>query len=349
MFDFVFSLLSFDLGIDLGTANVLVWIKDKGIVINEPSVIARQSKKNGRILAIGSEAKKMAGKTPHEIEVIRPLKGGVIADFDATLSMLDYYIKSVHQVPGIIPKIPKPKVVIGIPSGVTEVERRAVQDAALSAGARTCFLVEEPMAAAIGAGLPVDSPQGQLVVDIGGGTSEIAVISLGGIVIQRCLRVAGDEMNEAVVNFVRLKHGLHIGLSSAEEVKINIGSAINQPREKQSVVRGRDMESGLPRSLKLTSSEVREALSPIVTQISSATAEVLEETPPELLADILKNGIVMAGGGALLPGIDKVLADQTKMPVWVVEEPQLAVVRGCGKLLSSDKLLARVKVIGGLR
>lgn len=349
MLDFVFSLLSYDLGIDLGTANVLVWVGNKGIVINEPSVVARQKRKNGRILAIGKDAKKMVGKTPDEIEVIRPLKAGVIADFDATLAMLNYYIKFVHETPGIIPKIPRPKVVIGIPSGVTEVERRAVQDAALSAGARSCFLVEEPMAAAVGAGLPVENPQGQLVIDIGGGTSEIAVISLGGIVIQRCLRIAGDEMDEALVTFVRLKHGLHIGLTTAEEVKINIGSATNMLKEKQFVVRGRDMESGLPRSLKLNSTEVREALAPIIQQIISATAEVLEETPPELVADILRNGIVMAGGGANLPGIDKVIADQTKMPVWIVEDPHTAVVRGCGKLLADEKLLKRVRVVGGLR
>jgi len=349
MLDFIFSLLSYDLGIDLGTANILVWVANKGIVVNEPSVVSRQKRKNGRILAIGKDAKKMVGKTPDEIEVIRPLKSGVIADFDATLAMLDYYIKFVHETPGIIPKIPRPKVVIGIPSGVTEVERRAVQDAALSAGARSCFLVEEPMAAAVGAGLPVESPQGQLVIDIGGGTSEIAVISLGGIVIQRCLRIAGDEMDEALVTFVRLKHGLHIGLTTAEELKINIGSAINLSKEKQFVIRGRDMESGLPRSLKLNSTEVREALAPIIQQIISATAEVLEETPPELVGDILRNGIVMAGGGANLPGIDKVIADQTKMPVWIVEDAQLAVVRGCGKLLTDEKLLKRVRVVGGLR
>jgi len=349
MLEFLFSLLSYDLGIDLGTANVLVWVSGKGIVVNEPSVVARQRKKGGKILAIGAPAKKMIGKTPGEIEVIRPLKSGVIADFDATLSMLDYYIKFVHETPGIIPKVPRPKVVIGIPSGVTQVERRAVADAALSAGARSCFLVEEPMAAAIGAGLPVENPQGQLVIDIGGGTSEIAVISLGGIVIQRCLRVAGDEMDEAVVNFVRLKHGLHIGLSSAEEIKISIGSVVNQQKEKQFVARGRDMESGLPRSLKLTSTEIREALAPIIQQIIGATGEVLEETPPELVADILKNGICMAGGSSKLPGIDKVIADQTKMPVWIVDEPQTAVVRGCGKLIADEKLLRRVKVSGGLR
>jgi rod shape-determining protein MreB len=349
MLDFIFSLLSFDLGIDLGTANTLVWVKGKGIAISEPSAVARQKKKGGKILAIGMEAKKMVGRTPGEVEVLRPLKEGVIADFDATLAMLDHYIRQVHEVPGFLPKIPKPKVVIGIPTGVTEVERRAVADAALSAGARSCWLVEEPMAAAIGAGLPILDPQGQLIVDIGGGTSEIAVISLGGIVIQRCLRIAGDEMDQAIVNFVRLKHGLYIGLSTAEEVKINIGSATSLKSEKQSVVRGRDMESGLPRSLKLLSSEVREALAPILQQILGGVTEVLEETPPELVGDILRNGIVLCGGGSQLPGIDKIISDEAKMPVWVVEDPQTCVVRGCGKLLDDEKLLEKVRVSGGLK
>lgn len=348
MLDFIFSLLSYNLGIDLGTANVLVWVDGKGIVIHEASAVCRERKKGGKIVAIGSEAKKMLGRTPDEVEVIRPLQNGVIADFDATLAMLDHYIRLVHQVPGPIPKVPKPKVIIGIPSGVTEVERRAVQDAALSAGARACHLVEEPMAAAIGANLPVENPQGQLIIDIGGGTSEIAVISLGGIVIERCLRLAGDAMDQTLVNFVRLKHGLHIGLPSAEEVKIAIGSAGSLAKEKHFVIRGRDMESGLPRSLKLSSVEVREALGPIIQQIISGVAEVLEETPPELVADILRNGIVLCGGGALLPGIDKVVADHTKMPVWIVDDPQTAVVRGCGKLIKDKKLLEKIKVKGGL-
>ncbi len=362
MIDFLFSLLSYDLGIDLGTANLLVWVGGKGIVIREPSVVARQKalvnvvpgapateRKIGKVVAIGLEAKKMVGKTPDELEVIRPLQNGVISDFDATLSMLEHYIRQVHQVPGPLPKIPKPKVIIGIPSGVTDVERRAVADATLSAGARSCFLVEEPMAAAIGAGIPVEDPQGQLIIDIGGGTSEIAVISLGGIVIQRCLRLAGDAMDQSVVNFIRLKHGLYVGLATAEEVKISIGSAENMKTEKQFVVRGRDMESGLPRSQKLTSTEIREALSPIIQQIVASVTEVLEETPPELVADILKNGIIVAGGGALLPGIDKVISSETKMPVWIVDDPQTAVVRGCGKLLENPKLLDRVMVREGLK
>ncbi len=348
MLDFVFSLLAFNLGIDLGTANVLVWVEGKGIVVQEPSAVARERKKGGKIVALGEQAKKMFGKTPDEVEVIRPLQNGVIADFDATLAMLDHFIKLVHQVPGPLPKVPRPKVIIGIPSGVTEVERRAVQDAALSAGARLCHLVEEPMAAAIGADLPVEKPQGQLIIDIGGGTSEIAVISLGGIVIERCLRLAGDVMDQTLVNFIRLKHGLHIGLPTAEEVKINIGSASSLSKEKHFVVRGRDMESGLPRSLKLSSVEVREALSPIVQQIVNAVTEVLEETPPELVADILRNGIVLCGGGAQLPGLDKVVSDETKMPVWIVDDPQTAVVRGCGKLLKNQRLLEKIKVKGGL-
>lgn len=352
MFDFLWNLVSFDLGIDLGTANTVIYIKDKGIAIREPSIVARKKSANPRtkkILAIGRKAKEMVGKTPASIEAIRPLADGVIADFDACEAMLHYYINNIHQVPGIVPKIPKPKVIIGIPSGVTEVERRAVQEATLRAGARKAHLVEEPMAAAIGADLPVESPQGQLIIDIGGGTTEIAVISLAGIVIERCLRVAGDEMNEAIVSLARLKHGLLLGISTAEEVKISIGSATPLAREKQFVVRGRDIGTGLPKSLKLNSVEVREALGPVIQQVVSAVLDTIEETPPELLADILSHGIVMAGGGSLLPGLDKMISDTVKMPVWVVDDPLSAVVMGCGKLLENEKLLQKVKVVGGLR
>lgn len=348
MFDFFWKLVSHDLGIDLGTANTFVFVKEKGIVIREPSVVARR-KEDQKILAIGFKAKKMIGKTPEAIEAIRPLADGVIADFDACLAMLSYYIKLVHQSPGIIPKIPKPKVVIGVPSGITEVESRAVQDAALSAGARKAYLIEEPMAAAIGIGLPIEEPSGQLLIDVGGGTTEIAVISLGGIVVERCLRIAGDEIDEVIVNFVRLKHGLILGLASAEEIKINIGSAVPMKKEKVYVVRGRDLESGLPRSLKITSVEIREAISPIVQQIASSVTDTIEETPPELLADVLKHGIIMAGGVSQLYGLDKFISETTKMPVWVADDPLTCVVRGCGKLLDDDKLLKKVKLIGGLK
>lgn len=348
MFDFLWKLVSYDLGIDLGTANTLIYIKGKGIAIHEPSIVARQ-KKTKKILAIGTKAKEMVGKTPEAIEAIAPLADGVIADFDACEAMVRHYIQLIHQTPGIIPKIPRPKVIIGIPSGVTEVEQRAVQEAALAAGARKCYLVEEPMAAAIGADLPIETADGQLIIDIGGGTTEIAVISLGGIVIERCLRVAGNEMDEAIISMARLRHGLVLGLSTAEKVKINMGSAIPFLKEKNYVVRGRDMESGLPRSLKIGSIEVREALAPVTQQIISSVTETIEETPPELLSDILEHGIVMVGGCSQLHGIDKIIADATKMPVWVIDDPLTAVAKGCGKLLDNDKLLEKVRVTGVVR
>jgi rod shape-determining protein MreB len=349
MLDFFFGLFSHDLAIDLGTANTLVYVKGKGIAIREPSVVARH-RKTKQILAIGSEAKKMIGKTPTLIEAFRPLKDGVIADFDATEAMLRHYISQVHENPqSIFPKIPRPKVILGIPSGVTEVERRAVQDAALSAGARTAYLIEEPMAAAIGSGLPIDEARGSMIVDIGGGTTEIAVISLGGIVLNKSLRLAGDEMDEAVIGFVRLKHSLLLGIPSAEAAKIAIGSAYHDHSEKHTVVRGRDLENGLPKSVKLTSSEVREAIAPVVNQIIEMINETVEEIPPELVGDVLEQGITLAGGGALLAGFDRTIAEATKMPVWVANDPLTCVVRGAAKVLDDEKLLSRVRVTGGLK
>lgn len=349
MLDFFFGLFSHDLAIDLGTANTLVYVKGKGIAIREPSVVARH-RKTKRILAIGSEAKKMMGKTPTQIEAFRPLRDGVIADFDATEAMLHYYINQVHETPGSwIPKIPRPKVVVGIPSGVTEVERRAVQDAALSAGARAAYLIEEPMAAAIGAKLPIAQARGNVIVDIGGGTTEVAVISLGGIVINRSLRIAGDELDEALMSFIRLKHSLLLGEASAEATKIAIGSAYPFKEEKHAVVRGRDLESGLPKTVKLTGSEIREALAPVLNVIIDAINETVEEIPPELVSDVLEQGITLAGGGALIWGIDKAIADTTKIPVWIAEDPLTCVVRGAAKVLDDEKLLAKVRVTGGLK
>lgn len=358
MFDSFWGLLSHEVGIDLGTANVLVLVSGKGIVIREPSVVARH-KKTKQLLAIGREAKKMLGKAPPTIEVIRPLKDGVIADFDATEAMLKYFIGKVHESGTIIPKIPRPRVVIGIPSGVTEVERRAVQEAALSAGARQAYLIEEPMAAAIGAGLPVGESSGTFIVDIGGGTTEIAVISLGGIVLNRSIRVAGDEMDEAITNFLRAKYSLLVGQNTAEEVKIAVGSAIGSTPKHQTenaqslnlstVVRGRDLETGLPKSVKVNAPEIREALAPVVQQIVTTIVDTLEETPPELISDILEKGIVMAGGGSLIPGMDKFISESTKMPVWVADDPLTCVVRGCGKVLEDKSLLGKVRVVGGLR
>lgn len=341
------GLFSHDVGIDLGTANTLVWVRQKGIVIREPSVVARH-KKTKEVLAIGTSAKKMVGRTPALIEAIRPLKDGVISDFDATEAMLKYYIGKVHESGSVVPKIPRPKVVIGIPSGVTEVERRAVADAALSAGARLAYLVEEPMAAAIGVGLPIEDPGGTFIVDIGGGTSEIALISLGGVVVGRSVRIAGDEMDEAIINYTRLKYSLLLGQPTAEAVKINIGSA-SATKEKFSVVRGRDLETGLPKSIKLSSEEVREALAPILQEIATNIAETLEEAPPELVSDIFEKSIVITGGGSMLEGIDKMISEAAKMPVTRADDPLTSVVRGTGKLLEDPTLLSRIKITSGLK
>lgn len=354
MFSRLWQLVSHDIGIDLGTVNTLVLVKGKGIVICEPTVVALH-KKTRQILAIGTEAKRMLGRTPAAIEAIRPLRDGVISDFDTTEAMLRYFIHKVHENPGkglfSMLKIPRPRVVVGIPSGVTEVERRAVQDACLSAGAREAYLIEEPMAAAIGAKLPVEAPEGVMVVDIGGGTTEIAVISLGGMVINRSLRIAGDEMDEAIVAYMRTRYGLLIGERSAEEVKIEIGSAypVEKGDSMVTVIRGRDLQTGLPKSIKVSASEIREALTTIVSQIVGVIQEVLEETPPELLTDIVDRGIYLAGGGGLLRGLDKKIAEETKLPVYIANDPLTTVVRGCGEVLDNLDLLSKVKVTGGLR
>jgi len=363
-----FSLFSHDIGIDLGTANTLVFVKDKGIVIREPSVVAKH-KKTKKIIAIGTDAKKMLGKTPATILTIRPLRGGVISDFDATQAMIEHYIKQVHEMGSTLPRLlARPKVVIGIPSSVTEVERRAVWEAALSAGAREAFLIEEPMAAAIGEGISVFQSKGSMVVDIGGGTTEIAVISLGGIVVGRSIKLAGDDMDQSILHYIRLRHGLIIGERTAEDIKMRIGSAYqkkskvegpkakvteektgNPHLEKMMIIRGRDIETGLPRSLKITEAEIREALSPILSQIITTVADVLEETPPELLPDILEQGVLLTGGGAQISGLELLLAEKIHMPVVVSNDSLTSVVRGTGKVLEDPELLERVKVIGGLR
>lgn len=352
MFNRFLGLFSHDIGIDLGTANTLVFVSGKGITIREPSAVARH-KKTKEILAIGTSAKKMVGRTPNMIDAIRPLKDGVIADFDATAAMLSFYVKKVHESQTLIPKIPRPKIVVGIPAGVTEVERRAVADAALSAGAREAHLVEEPMAAAIGAGLPVESPEGTFIVDIGGGTTEIAMISLGGIVLGRSVRIAGDEMDEAIINYVKLKYSLLLGQPTAEKVKITIGSALQAKSdridEKFAVVRGRDLETGLPKSIKLSSEEVGEALSPTMQEIVSNIKDMIEEAPPELVSDIMERGIYLAGGGALLAGIADVISEETKMTVYVADDPITCVARGCGALLANSKLLAKIRITSGLK
>jgi rod shape-determining protein MreB len=363
MFNKFFSLFSHDIGIDLGTANTLVFVRGKGIVIREPSVVAMH-KKTKKVIAIGAEAKKMIGKTPASIITVRPLRGGVISDFDATLAMISHYIKKVHEVDSpLSANFSRPRVVIGIPSSVTEVERRAVWEAALSAGARQAYLIEEPMAAAIGENISVFAPTGIMVVDIGGGTTEIAVISLGGIVVSKSLRVAGDEMDAAIIHYIRLRHGLLIGDATAEDLKIRIGSAYakapnhksqitsDKPKdeEKAAIIRGRDIETGLPKSLRISEVEVREALSPVLTQIIDAIAAVLEDAPPELTSDILTHGILLTGGGSQLPGFDNLIVERTHLPVIRSEDPTTSVVRGTGKVLEEDSLLQRVKVIGGLK
>lgn len=358
MFNKLFSLFSYDIGIDLGTANTLVFVKGKGVVIREPSVVAMH-KKTKKVIAVGSEAKKMVGKTPASIITIRPLRGGVISDFDATLAMISHYIQEVHAVGNSLPlAFSRPRVVIGIPSSVTEVERRAVWEAALAAGAREAFLIEEPMAAAIGENISVFSPNGVMVVDIGGGTTEIAVISLGGIVVSRSLRVAGDDMDSAITHYIRLRHGLLIGEKTSEDLKVKIGSAYESRKkitkedpnhEKAAIIRGRDIETGLPKSLKITEIEVREALSPVLTQIIDNVAQVLEEAPPELTSDILEHGVLLTGGGSLLDGLDNLIVERIHIPVIRSDDALTSVVRGTGKVLEDDTLLQRVKVIGGLK
>jgi rod shape-determining protein MreB len=320
-----------DLGIDLGTANTLVHVRGKGIVISEPSVVAID-KRTKEVKAVGAEAKAMVGKTPSNIIAVRPLKDGVIADFDVVEKMLKYFIDKAHDRSfGMVS--PRPRVVVGVPSGVTQVEMRAARDAALNANAREAFVVEEPMAAAIGAGLPVDEPMGSMIVDIGGGTTEVAVISLGGIVINHSIRTAGDELDEAIVQFARREYNLLIGERMAEKAKIAAGSAYPLEEEIKVVLRGRDMLTGLPKAVEISSVELREGIAGPVNTIVAEVRAALEETPPELVADIMEYGIVLAGGGALLQGLDKRIAAETRMPVHVAEDPLSCVARGAGKMV----------------
>lgn len=338
-----FGALSHDLGIDLGTANTLVYQRGKGIVINEPSVVAMNTKTK-QILAIGSEARRMVGKTPAHIVATRPLRDGVISDFEVTEQMLRYFIEKVHEQSVSI--LPRPRVVIGIPSGVTDVERRAVEDAAMRAGARRAFLIEEPMAAAIGARLPVQDATGNLIVDIGGGTTEVAVISLGGVVVSRSMRVAGDELNEDIIRFARDEFNLLLGERTSEEIKIAIGSAAELPEPLEIPMRGRDLVTGLPKEVIVNDTQIREALAKSVRTLINHIKATVEETPPELLADIMGRGIVLAGGGALLRGLDRVISAATQMPVVITEDPLTAVVRGCGVVLEDIEALQEVLVPG---
>ncbi|HAG08106.1 MAG TPA: rod shape-determining protein [Desulfotomaculum sp.] len=334
------GLFSKDMGIDLGTANSLVYVRGRGIVLREPSVVAIQQDTH-RVLAVGLEAKQMIGRTPGNIVAIRPMRDGVIADFDVTQSMIKYFIaKSLRNRTFLV----RPRVVISVPSGATPVEERAVKEAAMQAGAREVYLIEEPMAAAIGIGLPVHEPTGNLIVDIGGGTTEVAVISLGGIVTSRSIRVAGDEMDDAIIQHVKKVFNLLIGERTAEEIKIEIGSAYLASEEQTYDIRGRDLINGLPKTASITNTEIYKALSEPVEAILETIKATLEQTPPELSADIMDRGVMMAGGGALLKGLDKLVSEQTGMPVHVAEDPLLAVAYGTGRVLENIDLLRRVLI-----
>ncbi len=335
------GLFSLDIGIDLGTANTLVYVRNKGIVINEPSWVVID-KKSRRPIAIGAEAKELAGRTPANIIAVRPIRDGVISEFEITQAMLEYFIAKAHE-QSIVP-IPRPRVVVGIPSGVTEVEKRAVYDATIAAGARDAFLIEEPMAAALGAGLPVGEGRGSMIVDIGGGTTEMAIFSMGGIVASRSLRVAGDEMDLDILNYARNKYNLLIGERMAERVKIGIGSAYPLREEKTTTIRGRNLVSGLPESLEVSSIEIREAISQSVQTIVDSLKDILEEAPPEIISDLMENGICLAGGGSQLQGLTERLTDDLKVRVWLAEDSMTCVARGAGMILNDIETLKRFLV-----
>lgn len=342
IFDQVVGFFSSDMGIDLGTANTLVLVKDKGIVINEPSVVAIERDRYGggkpRILAVGKEAKEMVGKTPGNIEAIRPMKDGVIADFDMTEKMIRYFIEKTHRRKNFL----RPRIVISVPYGLTQVERKAVRESALSAGAREVFLIEEPMAAAIGADLPIQEPKGNLIIDIGGGTTEIGVTSLGGLVISKSIRVAGDKLDSSIVAWMKTRRGLVIGDRTAEEVKIKIGSAFPMDKELSMGVKGRDQITGLLQRIEITSEDVREAMLENLKEIADALKEVLEKMPADLAGDIVENGIVLSGGGALIRGLDKYLSETVRLPAYVADEPLKCVARGTGRILEEIKLLQQL-------
>ncbi len=339
--DYFFGLFSLDIGIDLGTANTLVSVRGKGIVINEPSFVATE-KKTGRPIEVGARAKEMWSKNPKDILIVRPLRDGVISEFEITEAMLDHLIRKAHEQTWV--PIPRPRVVVGIPSGVTEVEKRAVYDAAISAGAREVFLIEEPVAAAIGAGLPVTETRGSMIIDIGGGTTEIAIFSLGGIVISRSIRVAGDEMDEDIVQYMRTRHNLLIGEPTAEKVKIDIGSGYPLPQEKTAIVKGRNLVTGLPASVEVSSIELREALAGSVDILVDTVKDALDDTPPELIADLMESGICMAGGGSQLQGLAERMSEEVNIHTWVAEDAMTCVARGAGRVLEDYNNLRRLLV-----
>lgn len=330
------SWMSQDIGIDLGTANTLVCVKDQGIVLREPSVVAVRAGTN-QVLAVGDDAKRMLGRTPGDIVAIRPLRDGVISDFQVTEAMLRHFIKKVNN-----GRRSNSRVVIAVPSGITEVEKRAVREAAEQAGAREVYLIEEPMAAAIGVGLPVQDPAGNMIVDIGGGTTEVALISLSGIVYSRSVRVAGDEFDESIISYMKRAYNLMIGERTAEDIKIRIGSAAPLPKEMTMEVKGRDLVAGLPKTITITSQEIREAMSDRLAQVVDGIRTTLERCPPELAADLVDRGIVLAGGGALMKGLDRLIREETGLPVHVAEDPLSAVAEGTGKALQEISLLKRI-------
>ena len=341
--DKALSLVTHDIGIDLGTSTCLVSVKGHGVVINEPSVVAI-NQKTKKVLAVGIDAKRMIGRTPANIIAIKPLEDGVISDFESTEAMIRYFIYKVYELFPKFLKLTKPRVVIGIPSSITEVEARAVVDAAVSAGARKVYIIEEPMAAAIGSKIPIDDASGNMIIDIGGGTTDIAVISLGGIVVDNTIRIAGNEIDDEILNYIKYKYNLLIGSKMAEDVKIAIGSAVSMKEEREIEVKGRDLLTGLPRIIKLSSVEVREAMIRVLEKISDAVKIALEMTPPEILSDLLDKGIVLVGGGALIYGIDRFFEERLKTPVIITEDPILAVVKGTEILLDEIPLLERIKV-----
>ena len=331
-FDFLFGWLSNDLAIDLGTANTLVYVKGKGIVLREPSVVAvRQDGRNSKVLAVGTEAKKMLGRTPGNISAIRPIRDGVIADFEVTEAMLRYFINKVHNRRTLV----HPRIIVSVPSGITQVERRAVRESAESAGAREVYLIDEPMAAAIGSGLPITEPTANMVVDIGGGTTEVAVISLAGVVYSSSIRVAGDKMDEAIMHYIKRKHNMAIGEHSAEKIKIEVGDVMPEAPYDTMDIKGRDLVSGVPKTLTIDSNEIRAAISEQVDAIVEAVKMALELTPPELSADIVDQGIVLTGGGALLRNFDKRLREETGLPIIIADDPLSSVVMGSGKALEN--------------
>jgi len=337
IFNKIIGLFSNDLSIDLGTANTIVIAKGRGIIINEPSVVAVKTEKYGqsRVLAVGHEAKEMVGKTPGNIRAIRPMRDGVIADFDMTEKMIRKFIEKAHGRSSLI----SPRIIICVPYGLTQVERKAVRESALSAGAREVFLIEEPMAAAIGAGVDIREPQGHLVVDIGGGTTEIGVVSLGGLVLSKSIRTAGDKIDQNIINYIRKKYNLLVGERVAEEIKINIGTAISLNKDLTMVVNGRDQVEGLLSSVELTSEDAREAMKEPLKEVAEALRDVLEQMPPDLAGDIVNHGIILTGGGALIRQLDKYLSDIVRIPVFVADEPLLAVARGTGRALEEIDLL----------